>query len=289
MESISVFFRRDPGVPPELAAKKKVVFFLVLAFALSAVGWIFVTRSASAGDHTGLLLFTIFTMWCPGIAGLFTRYYFQKNLRGFGFIIGEYRWQLLAIGIPVIAGLVMFGAAWVFGIGEFNSDMASTIFSLAFIPVFLYAIGFNLFAAAGEEIGWRGVLVPEMAQFMGFTRLALISSAIWTLWHFPLIFFSTYSGAGPVWYSVAVFVPSVMGAGLILAWLRLRSGSVVTAILFHGFWNYFIQQFYPALTISTPASEMMLGEFGWACPVVYVILALVFWHYRGQLPVFGIK
>lgn len=283
MNSMSSYFCPDPSDSPEKAARKKVIFFLVLAFTLSFAGWILVTGAAGASDYSGLLIFTVFTMWCPGIAGIVTRYCFQKNLHGFGFIIGEYRWLLIAVGIPVIAGLLMFGAAWVSGIADFNSAMASVIFNLAFIPTFLFALGFNLFSAAGEEIGWRGLLVPEMAKFMGFTELALFSSAIWALWHFPLIFFSNYSGAGPIWYSVAVFVPSVMGAGLILAWLRLRSGSVFTAIFFHGFWNYFIQQFYPALTVSTPASDMMLGEFGWACPIVYVVLAIVFWHYRRGL------
>ena len=288
MKCISGIFCPDQKDSPEKAARKKVAFFLVLAFALSVVGWIFVTKYTSAGDRLGLVLATIFTMWCPGIAGLITRFYFQRNLKGFGFCIGDYKWQVLAFGLPVAVGLLIFGAAWVSGIAGFNSYMASTILSLAYIPAFAYSLCLNIFAAAGEEIGWRGLLVPEMAKFMGFTELALISGAIWTVWHFPLILFSTYSGAGPLWYSVLVFIPSVMGAGLILAWLRLKSGSVITAILFHGFWNYFIQQFYPMLTVSTPASDMMLGEFGWACPVAYVLLAVVFWHYRSGIPA-GIK
>ena len=288
MECISGIFSPDQKDSPEKAARKKVAFFLVLAFALSAVGWIFVTKYTSAGDRLGLVLSIVFTMWCPGIAGLITRFYFQGNLKGFGFCIGDYKWQIVAFGLPVTAGLLMFGAAWVSGIAGFNSYMAATIFSLAYIPAFVYSLCLNIFAAAGEETGWRGLLVPEMAKFMGFTELALISGAIWTVWHFPLIFFSTYNGAGPLWYSVLVFIPSVMGAGLILAWLRLKSGSVITAFLFHGFWNYFIQQFYPMLTVSTPASDMMLGEFGWACPVAYVLLAIVFWHYRSGLPA-GVK
>ena len=288
MKCISGIFCPDQKDSPEKAARKKVAFFLVLAFALSVVGWIFVTKYTSAGDRLGLALATIFTMWCPGIAGLITRYYFQGNLKGFGFCIGEYKWQIIAFGLPVAVGLLIFGAAWVSGIAGFNSYMASTILSLAYIPAFAYSLCLNIFAAAGEEIGWRGLLVPEMAKFMGFTELALISGAIWIVWHFPLILFSTYNGAGPLWYSVLEFIPSVMGAGLILAWLRLKSGSVITAILFHGFWNYFIQQFYPMLTVSTPVSDMMLGEFGWACPVAYVLLAVVFWHYRSGLPA-GIK
>jgi len=74
-----------------------------------------------------------------------------------------------------------------------------------------------------------------------------------------LILFGTYHGTGSVWYSLAVFVPSVMGAGLVIAWLRIISGSVWVAVLFHGFWNYFIQQVYPAMTVMTDAGEMMLG------------------------------
>ncbi|ADN35619.1 Abortive infection protein [Methanolacinia petrolearia DSM 11571] len=288
MEQISWIFLPDPEDTPGAAARKKVIFFLVLAFALSAVGWVFVTKYTASGDRSGLVLATVFTMWCPGFAGLLTRFYFQRNLKGFGFCIGDYKWQIISFGLPVAVGLLIFGAAWVSGIAGFNSYMASTVFSLAYIPAFVYALGFNIFAAAGEEIGWRGLLVPEMAKFMGFTELALISGVIWTVWHLPLILFSTYNGAGPLWYSVLVFIPSVMGAGLILAWLRLKSGSVLTAILFHGFWNYFIQQFYPSLTVPTPASDMMLGEFGWACPIAYVLLAIVFWHYRSGLPA-GIK
>ena len=39
-------------------------------------------------------------------------------------------------------------------------------------------------------------------------------------------------------------------------------GSVCIAILFQGFWNYLIQQFYQVLTITTEAGAMMQGEFG---------------------------
>ena len=272
----------DPASPS--TARREVLLFLLLTFALSSVGWALTTGSTT---RESILLFTLVTMWCPGIAAVLTRLYVQRDLKGFGFRVGDLRWPLVGIVLPIAVGLLMFGAVWATGIGAFDTGSAATVFSLAFVPAFLVAILLNLFAAAGEEIGWRGLLVPEMAKFMGFTKLALLSGAIWTAWHFPMILFSTYHGAGPLWFSIAVFIPSVMGAGLVLAWLTLKSGSVVPAILFHGFWNYFIQQFYPALTVQTAGTEMILGEFGWASPAIYVVLALVFWHYRGLLPVAG--
>jgi membrane protease YdiL (CAAX protease family) len=241
MTSFTVGHPYDPRSPS--TARREVTVFLVLAFALSSIGWFFTARSTAAES---LLLPIAFTMWCPGIAAVVTRLYYQRNLRGFGFRVGEVRWQMVAIFLPILVGLLTFGSVWMTGIGPFNLEGAATVFGIGFVPVFLATIVFSLFTAAGEEIGWRGLLVPEMAKFMGFTKLALLSSAIWAAWHLPPIVFSTYHGEGPLWYSLAVFVPSVMGGGIVLAWLRLRSGSVITAVLFHGFWNYFIQQFYPA-------------------------------------------
>jgi len=274
-------------VPADRATNPRimVITFVILTFLFSSVFWYLTSQTPlTAQNRTLLLIYTVGAMWGPALAAVVTRLLFQHNLRGFATGMGKPVWLAIAILLPVTVGFLMFGSAWLSGIAPFNTGKAATVISAAFVPVFLYAIAFNLFAAAGEEFGWRGFLVPELARFENFTTLALVSAAIWTVWHFPEILFGTYHGSGPIWYSLAVFVPSVMGAGLILAWLRLMSGSVWVAVLFHGFWNYFIQQFYPALTVTTPAGTTMLGEFGWFVAVVYVLLALLFWHFRDRLP-----
>lgn len=277
----------DPG--PEFRRKTDpktmVITFIILTFLFSSVFWYLTSQTAPVRENAGqLMLYAVGAMWGPTLAAVVTRLIFQRNLEGFGFALPHPVWLAAGILIPITAGLLMFGTAWISGIAPFSMTGAAVILSLTFLPAFLYAIAFNLFAAAGEEFGWRGFLVPELARCMGFTELALISGAIWTVWHFPMMFFGNYHGTGPIWYSLAVFIPSVMGAGLILAWLRLASGSVWVAVLFHGFWNYFIQQFYPALTTTTESGQMMLGEFGWFVAVFYIALAFVFWHFRDRLP-----
>lgn len=270
---------------PKTDPKKMVITFVILTFLFSSIFWYLISITPlAAASGTMLMVYTVGAMWCPTFAAVVTRLLFQHNLNGFALGAGKPVWLAVAILLPVGVGFLMFSSAWLSGIAPFNMEKAAMIFSVTFLPVFLYGIVFNLFAAAGEEFGWRGFLVPELSRFMGFTELALLSGAIWTVWHFPLIFFGTYHGTGPIWYSLAVFIPSVMGAGLILAWLRLMSGSVWVAVLFHGFWNYFIQQFYPALTIMTPTGNTMLGEFGWFGAVAYIVLALIFWHFRDRLP-----
>ncbi|OPX64301.1 MULTISPECIES: CPBP family intramembrane glutamic endopeptidase [unclassified Methanoregula] len=265
--------------------KIMVITFVILTFLFSSVFWYLTSQTALVKENaTLLMIYAVGAMWCPALAAVSTRLYFQRNLKGFGTGLKKPVWIAAGIGLPVIAGLIMFGTAWLTGIAPVNTANIPLIFAVSFIPGFFLAIAFNCFAAAGEEFGWRGFLVPELARFMGFTELALLSAAVWTSWHFPMMFFGTYHGTGSIWYSLAVFIPSVMGAGLILAWLRLVSGSVWVAVLFHGFWNYFIQQFYPVLTTTTDAGQAMLGEFGWFVAVFYIALAFVFWYFRDRLP-----
>ncbi len=284
MESTASFgIKTGYTIPPN--PKIMVLTFVILTFIFSSLFWYLISGTPALADNaTRLYLYTIAVMWCPTLAAIITRLYFQRNLKGFGMAVKKPIWLLVAVLIPIGAGLLMFGSAWISAIAPFSHEGAAILLSISFIPTLTIAVGFNLFAAAGEEFGWRGFLVPELARFQSFTPLALISGGIWTVWHFPLIIFGSYHGAGSLAFSLAVFIPSVMGAGLILAWLRLMSGSVWAAVLFHGFWNYLIQQFYPALTQMTDAGEMMLGEFGWFAAAFYVVLALIFWHYRNALP-----
>ena len=60
-------------------------------------------------------------------------------------------------------------------------------------------------SATGEEIGWRGFLVPALAQRHTFTVVALVSGVIWAVWHYPLILFGTYNSAAPKWVALICF------------------------------------------------------------------------------------
>jgi hypothetical protein len=56
--------------------------------------------------------------------------------------------------------------------------------------------------ALGEEIGWRGFLVPELAKVSSFAAVGLISGSLWALWHAPMILFSHYNEGTPAWYAL---------------------------------------------------------------------------------------
>ncbi len=143
----------------------------------------------------------------------------------------------------------------------------------------------SLFSALGEEIGWRGLLIPELAKLLPFSQAGLFSGLIWALWHMPLILFSDYNLPGvPKWYAVLMFLVMVVGISFIFAWLRLKSGSLWTAAVLHASHNIFVQAVFTPLTGQTAVTPYIIDEFGCGLAFAAVILAIIFWRKQKDLP-----
>lgn len=103
---------------------------------------------------------------------------------------------------------------------------------LAFIPV---GALLNVIPAAGEEIGWRGWLLPALLP-LGRWPALLLSGAVWGLWHAPVILLG-YNFGRPDLAGLLLMVGGCVAWGVLLGWLRLRSASVWPAALAHGSLN----------------------------------------------------
>ena len=145
---------------------------------------------------------------------------------------------------------------------------------LVMIP--LAAATVNAVVAFGEELGWRGFLVPALRP-LGTWPSLLISGAIWGLWHAPIILlgynFARYDITG-----VLLMTAGCIAWGVLLGWLRLRSASVWPAVFAHGMMNAcaaLVGLVYAAGTTFDMALAGPLGVAGWiVCAAVVVVLAL---------------
>ncbi len=263
---------------------RRIILFLGFTFLFSAAFWILIIRAGQLSPHGQV--YTLGLMWSPGVAALLTTFIFQRNLRGLGWERGPVRYLLLSYALPIAYAGGVYVLVWLLGWGAFTTENAPEgqpwpVFILSNATLLFLLGGF--LPALGEEIGWRGLLVPQLAKLTSFTNAALISGAIWAVWHYPLILFADYHTAAPRWFALLCFSALVIGVSFAFAWLRLRSGSLWTAAILHASHNIFIQSIFDPLTRDTGFTTYITTEFGVGLAATAVIVALVFWRCKGAL------
>ena len=209
---------------------KKIFVFLVLAFALSSIAYYVMITTGTAHKIGGIW------MWSPGVAAILTRLLFQESIHDFGWQPGERKYLVLGLGIPFLYALIIYSFVWITGLGNFSPQPFFQIAIFATAGLF-----FACLAALGEEIGWRGFLIPELINITSFTKATLFTGIIWAIWHFPAIIYADYNRPTPLLFQLIVFTIAVIGYSVLTAWLRLKSGSIWPVVLWHGGHNLFIQ------------------------------------------------
>lgn len=272
---------------------KKILVFLLLTLVLSTASYIPI---AASGSTDGYILSL---MWAPGVAAIITQLSFHRSLRGLGWRPGKPKYLFLGYGLPVIYGLILYGFVWLTGLGKFApTEMADWLagqWNIEIAAPYLVVAGFILtqatlgvlmscLTALGEEIGWRGLLAPELATVTSFTKTAIISGGIWAVWHFPVMIAADYQAADtPLWFNLVFFTIGVMGISFPLTWLRLKSGSMWPAVLLHASHNLFFQVVFSPLTANTGVTNYVAGEFGLGFALVSLPVAWLFWRKRDEL------
>jgi len=269
-----------------------IIVYLVLTAGLSAIFWRLMIAGKTLAPG-GSPLYVLALMWCPAAAGIATRLLFQRSLRGVGWGLPPRFYGWAGYWIPIAYASAVYVPLWIAGYADFQSPNVQKVAgwihlapsSALSVVAYIIVTGtagmvLNSFAALGEELGWRGFLVPELAKVTSFGRVAFLSGLIWATWHVPLIVGADYHGANPVWYSLLCFGIMVVSMGYLAAWIRLKSGSVWPAMLLHASHNLFVQAIFDPLTRSTPFTNYAIGEFGAGLAVAALVVAFVIWRTR---------
>lgn len=268
--------RTEPNLQTRQQVIRRIVTFVVLTFALSSVGY---TATIVSGETSILILAA------PGLAALITRLIYQRNLRGFAWQLPKFRYAALAYLLPFLVSGSMFVLAWVL-FGYYTTDNTDTAVLQGFAAS--ATIGFLAVTVFGfgEELGWRGFLVPELAKATTFTNVALISGAIWAVWHWPLILLAadvTDFDKTPAWFTLPVFSITLIAAATVMAWLTLRTRSIWPAVILHGSQNAITQGFFSEYTSQTGDSAYYVSEVGALIAVAWVVASYLFWRNRHVL------
>lgn len=282
-------------MPQARSSRQQVATYLVLVFLFSSLFYFLILRAHTLRAGAGL--FVVGLMWCPGLAGSLTLKLNGRKLAELGWKWPTLRRAAMSWYVPLLYAVIAYAIVWGFRLGgfpnhDFMNDLAgrmglglSPAMSTAVYVLLMGTFGLvgSLSHTLGEEIGWRGFLVPELSKTMSFTSTALISGVVWACWHYPVLIWGDYNAGTPTWYGLTCFTILVFGASFIFAWMRLKSGSLWTGAMLHASHNLYIQAILTPLTTNTGKTAWFIDEFGAVLPVVMVAFAIYFWSRRKEL------
>lgn len=125
--------------------------------------------------------------------------------------------------------------------------------------------------------------MPELARITTFTRTALLTGIIWAVWHYPAVIFTDYHSSAPRWFDLLRITISVCGMSVFTAWLRLKTGSIWPAVLWHGNHNLLIRSVLLRMTVDTGVTEYLVDDFGVGVLISSLVLGYVFWRKGAEL------
>lgn|GEM_PF-656765 len=266
-----------------------------IAFAVTTclVSWSFLWALRS-GLRVSAGLMPFLLMWIPGTVSIAFRLGSGEGFSSVGFRAGQMRYWVWAYAVPLGLATATYATAWLmqqvqltpylkeqsmlgplpFRWSWFDAEASTgSLLAQRFLMVATVSIVIGYVGALGEEIGWRGYLLPKLVQ-AGVRFPILIVGLIWGVWHVPfvLLMFQHHPYGAAVLYTLACVV-----IGVFISWLRLASGSVWVAAMAHASYNSFYQDFFDHSFVGEK-KWFWAGEVGLLCSVTFAAVAVLLYR-----------
>ncbi len=175
-----------------------------------------------------------------------------------------WKWFLVAL---LLEPVFIIGGVYLYAVltqvePDFSDVIAYQLFGAsASLPLFILPFFLVEIITNGEEIGWRGYILPRLQAKYSALTSTLILGVIWGFWHLPK-FLSHFDAVVFAW-----FMLHIMAFAVILTWLYNNTkGSLLMVAICHAISNT-AGIFVPMA--STVSSENM-GSY-----IIYVLLEVV--------------
>ncbi len=229
-------------------------------------------------------------MWGPGLAAIFVTLVIARQ--PFGSLrlntLGAKRPYLWAWFLPPVLVIASGLLTILLGLGKLDlsftfmrEQMEQTntqlpvpleiIVALQIVQALIIGPLVNVIFALGEELGWRGFLLPRLLP-LGQWKALIISGLIWGVWHAPAIA-QGHNYADHPFLGILLMTVFCALLGVIIGWMYLRSRSPWVAALAHGSVNAWAG--LPILFLR-PGYDTALGGTltslaGWAVMALFIV------------------
>ncbi len=243
----------------KVMTKKRITWFIVLSI---FIGWLIISLIPLFGLAYGEKLSVIILMammFSPAISSLLVRLitkegfknmYIRPNFkRNWGKYLLIYFGPSMLLFLSGIIYFLIFPRMFDASLTQLDEMLAmngpagATAFHMLIITalqvVFIGPI-INIIPTMGEELGWRGYLLPKLREIYS-DRIALVATgAIWGIWHLPAIIMGHNYGTeyfGYPWLGVLAMIIFCIVLGIIEGYATIKLKSAIPAAMIHSTLN----------------------------------------------------
>lgn len=239
-----------------------LISFVVFAYGFSWGLWAFMLSQwgyinwiGSFGPSLAAIVVVGITQGRSGLKNLL------RPILAWRFGIGWYFFIFVGCIIVFVIGL------WAYTIvgGVVSLSRAAIIDQLVLIPLY-YLIVFFIGGPLGEEVGWRGFVLPHLLKQKNSLISSLIVFVLWFAWHLPLFWLP---GASQYGSPLGPYVIFIAAWSILFTWVYIgTSGSLLSALLLHTSINTFSLFMTEADPVHAEGPFLAYG-------VAFILLALI--------------
>lgn len=271
--------------------RKSIIVFLLLVMGITYIWEIGIYKAGVSYGSVKYNALVVGIMWFPAFSVYVTKWICKEKIR-FGLkseinLLPSYnrkngKYYIMAAIAPFIYILAANFLIYLRYPEQFDfSGVSGKSVISGILMVSGVGIIYSLIEALGEEIGWRGFLMPRLAKEMPMPAMIIVSGTIWGLWHAPIVYqghaFGLEYKSAP-WGGIVLMCLFCIFIGAWFYYLYVRSNSILVCALGHGFHNV-VHPNFALFGVKVKSAEVMLEQFEVNCILLIPAMLLGAWAF----------
>lgn len=280
----------------KLAEKKRLIIFIVLTIVIAWIVFLLIPICGLTYGSGFSVVILAAAMFAPALCNILTRLITKEGFSNMYLrphFKGHMKTYLLVFFGPTVLLFLSGAVYFLIFPSAFDPELtalkgmvasggnqglnASTLLIVQVLTVVIVGPIVNIIPTMGEELGWRGYLLPKLRMFLSDRAALVITGAIWGFWHLPVIVMGHNYGTGYwgyPWLGILSMIVFCVVLGIIEGYISIKLQSAIPAAMIHSTVNagaalpiYLLKGSYNALL--GPAITGLVGG------LPFVVLAVI--------------